>query len=77
MSGRSSISTTEILIRAFGHHENSTWMRVSDWGQDMEFHKILNIKETSDITETSNITEITDMFRTKLAQIDSNFSGQL
>ncbi len=48
----------------------------------MEFHKILNINETSDITSditdiTSNITEITDMFRTEIAQMDSNFSGQL
>ncbi len=44
----------------------------------MEFHKILNINETSDITDiTSDITEITDMFRIKIAPMDITFSGQL
>ncbi len=71
-----------MLLGAF---ENPTWTRVGDWGQNLEFHKILNINETSDITDitsditdiTSDITEITDMFRTQIAQVDSNFSGQL
>ncbi len=77
-----------MLLGAF---ENSTWTRVSDWGQNLEFHEKLNINETSDITditsdiiditsditETSNTTEITDMFRTEIAQMDSNFSGQV
>ncbi len=59
-----------------GQHETSTWTHVGQWGQNVEFHKILNINETSDITDitsdiiditsditdiTSDITEITDV----------------